>query len=101
MNEPVAPDLTPMTKRKVREEKYTKKVKKLGFVSTYFTLFKGFVATGCLYLPRIFVNGGWGWQIIMLIVCGLFTMYCATLLLETGKKLKSTSFSEIGEKTYG
>jgi hypothetical protein len=49
-----------MTQRRVRKENYVKKVKKLGTMATFFTLIKGFIATGCLYLPKSFVNGGWG-----------------------------------------
>ena len=52
-------DKTPVTKRKIIEEKTKKKVKKLGQFETFFTLMKGFVCTNCLYLAKSFVNGGW------------------------------------------
>ena len=73
----------------------------MGFAATFFTLFKGFVATGVIYLPRSFINGGWGFQIVSLIASGLLTLYCAFLLLEVRAKLKADSFTEIGEKLYG
>ena len=49
-----------MTKRRVKDEQYKEKVKKLNAFSTFMTLFKGFVCTAVLYLPKSFVNGGWG-----------------------------------------
>ena len=57
------------------------KVKKLGPAATFLTLIKGFVCTGCLYLPKSFINGGWTFQIVMLVISCLITLYCAELLL--------------------
>jgi len=65
------------------------------------TLIKGFVCTGCLYLPKSFVNGGWAFSIIMLVISMFLTIYCGLLLLEVRKKLKTSNYTEIGEKTYG
>mmetsp|Transcript_9659 Transcript_9659/g.16232 ORF Transcript_9659/g.16232 Transcript_9659/m.16232 type:complete len:125 (+) Transcript_9659:568-942(+) len=90
-----------MTKRRVKDENYKKKVKKLSNVATFFTLIKAFVCTGCLYLPKSFINGGYGFQIISLVISCIFTMYCSTLILETRTKLKADSYTEIGEKLYG
>ena len=90
------PDLvnkTPNTKRRVKEEKIVSKVKKLGCFSTFMTLIKGFVCTGCLYLPKSVVNGGWGFSNIMLVFSAFLTIYCALLLLEVRKKLNLTSFT--------
>jgi amino acid permease len=63
------------------EESYKAKVKKLGTAATFFTLIKGFIATGCLYLPKSFVNGGYGFQILSLILSAGVTMHCSSLLL--------------------
>jgi hypothetical protein len=60
LGEPVDPSLTPMTKRRVREENYKESVKKLGSFATFMTLIKAFICTAVLYLPKSFVNGGWG-----------------------------------------
>ena len=77
------------------------KVKKLGPTATFLTLIKGFVCTGCLYLPKSFINGGWTFQIAMMLVSCAVTLYCAELLLQTRKKLGVTSYTEIGYATYG
>lgn len=98
------PDLvnkTPMTRRKVKEEKILNKVEKLGCFSTFMTLIKGFVCTGCLYLPKSVINGGWLFSNCMLAFSCCLTMYCAMLLLDVRKKLNLTSYTEIGYKTYG
>jgi len=76
-------------------------VKKLGSVATFFTLFKGFVCSSVLYLPKSYVNGGWGFQIIMLVVIALLTMYCATLLLQVRKETGSSSYTDIGKRLFG
>ena len=76
-------DLTPTTKRRVKEEITVKNIKKLTNCQAYFTLIKGFVCTGCLYLPKsAYINGGWAFASFMLILSALLTMYCARLLLE-------------------
>lgn len=36
-----------------------------------------------------------------MVLSGIFTLYCAKLLLETRKKLGASSYSDLGEKTYG
>jgi hypothetical protein len=52
-------DATPQTKRRLRSEADEKHTGKIGPLSTFFTLIKGFVATGVLFLPKGWVNGGW------------------------------------------
>jgi proton-coupled amino acid transporter len=72
---------TPQTKRRLIDEKSKSVIHKLGPISTFVTLIKGFVATGVLYLPKSFVNGGWGFSILALIVSCICTTHCAMLLL--------------------
>eukprot|EP00345_Euplotes_harpa_P007186 CAMPEP_0168323650 /NCGR_PEP_ID=MMETSP0213-20121227/3607_1 /TAXON_ID=151035 /ORGANISM="Euplotes harpa, Strain FSP1.4" /LENGTH=143 /DNA_ID=CAMNT_0008325761 /DNA_START=25 /DNA_END=453 /DNA_ORIENTATION=- len=43
---------TPMTKRRLKNEHAINKTGKIGPVKTFFTLIKGFVATGVLFLPK-------------------------------------------------
>ena len=43
---------------------------------TYFSLLKNFVNTGLIYLPKSFMNGGWGFQILALALCGAMTACC-------------------------
>ena len=62
-------------------EEQAKQVKKLGPIATCFTIFKGFVATGILYVPKDFKNGGYLFTPITLIASLVATLYCAKLLL--------------------
>jgi amino acid permease len=34
-------------------------IHKVGYAKTFIMLFKGFIGTGILYMPRSFYNGGW------------------------------------------
>jgi len=88
-------DKTPMTKRRIIAEENAKKVKKLGPLATSFTIFKGFVCTGILYMPKDFINGGWLFSAICVILSLILTLYCAGLLLECRAKFGG-SFPDIG-----
>ena len=81
-------------------EDEAKTVKKLGPLATCFTIFKGFVATGVLYVPKDFKNGGYIFAPATLVGSMLLTLYCAKLLLEVYDKLGG-SFPEMGFKAYG
>lgn len=75
-------DKTPTTaKRMALDGKSQSVVKKLGPIQTCFTIFKGFVATGILYVPADFKNGGWLFTPISLVISLCITLYCAKLLL--------------------
>lgn len=71
-------------------------MKKLGPIATCFTIFKGFVATGILYVPKDFKNGGYLFTPITLIASLIATLYCAKLLLEVNDRLGGGSFPEMG-----
>lgn len=98
------PDLankTPVTKRRIKEEKVKGAVQKLGPCATFLTLIKGFVCTGVLYLPKAFINGGWAISIVMMVLSAFLTIYCAFLLLEVRAKLKCSNYTEMGQTAYG
>lgn len=93
---------TPIAQKRMIRESETKKIPKLGPIATGFTLFKGFVCTGILYMPLSFVNGGYIFSVVALIFALVLTLYCIKLILEVRDKLGgSLSFSDIGLKTYG
>ena len=92
---------TPVTKRKRIKEDANEKVEKLGAWATSFTIFKGFVCTGVLYMPLNFVNGGYVFSAIGIILACVWTLYCAKLLIKTYEQLGGGSFPEIGYKCYG
>jgi len=84
------PDLvnkTPVTKRRIKEEKTKAEVEKLGTCASFLTLIKGFVCTGILYLPKAFINGGYAISMAFMIGSAILTIYCAMLLLEVRKKV--------------
>ena len=93
-------DKTPQTKRRIIKEENLKKVTKLGPLATSFTIFKGFVCTGILYMPKDFINGGWLFSGICVLGSLVLTLYCAHLLLECRAKYGG-SFPEIGYAIYG
>lgn len=73
---------------------------KLGPWATGFTLFKGTVGTGILYMPVSFVSGGYVFSIVALIIALILTLFCIKLIIEVRVKIGGT-FTEIGMKTYG
>ena len=70
-------------------------------MATCFTIFKGFVATGILYVPKDFYNGGYIFTPITLIISLFVTLYCAKLLLQVNDRIGGGSFPEMGFKAYG
>ena len=52
-------EATPNTRRTLLVQIEEEKVGKIGPAGTFFTLLKGFVAAGVLFLPKGFVTGGW------------------------------------------
>jgi len=78
----------------------TAQIKKLGPWATAFTIFKGFVCTGILYMPIDFVNGGYVFSLITILMALVLTLYCAKLLIEVHDK-QGGSFSDIGKACYG
>ena len=94
-------EMTPMTKKRVAKDENLKKIDKLGPWATAFTIFKGFVCTGILYMPKDFINGGYLFSAIC-IICALFlTLYCAKLLMEVADKTEKNDFPSIGFACYG
>jgi amino acid permease len=64
-------------------------------------LIKGFVCTGVLYLPNSFLNGGWGFSTLTLVVMGAFTYYCSILVLEVRQKIGAKSYTHCGKLLFG
>ena len=76
--------------------------KLMGPWMTAFSLFKGFVCTGILYMPKNFINGGYAFSAGAMLFSLIFTLYCLKLLLDVRKKLGGThSFSQLGQTCLG
>ena len=56
-------------------------VKKLGPWGTYFSLLKGFVAIGFLWMPKNCLNGGWAFALGSMILSFCVTYFCLYKLL--------------------
>lgn len=67
---------------------------------TSFTLFKGFVGSGILFLPNGFQDAGWLFGTIAMLVSMTITFYCIHLLIET-KLTVGGSYSDIGYMAWG
>ena len=93
-------DATPNTKMKLRNEAEEEVTGKIGPASTFFTLLKGFVAAGVLFIPKGFYSGGWGFTSAALFFSCLLTIFASIKLIQIRLKHK-LSFPEIGMKAYG
>ena len=54
---------------------------KLGPWGTYFSLLKGFVAIGFLYMPKNCLNGGWAFSLFAMALSFTVTFYSMLKLL--------------------
>lgn len=99
------PDLvgkTPNTRNRMKLEAQQEDIELLGPIATGFTIFKGFVCSGILYLPTNFITGGWFFSGAMLVFALLLTLFCIKLLLEVRNSLGGKmNFPEIGYAAYG
>lgn len=70
-------------------------------METYFTVVKGFIATGILYIPKAFVDGGWLFTSFSMLLAAILSMHCATLLIDARRKSGAKSYSDLGYITFG
>jgi len=90
------------TQKRLKSEAIMEEIKLLGPCSTAFSLFKGFVATGILYMPLNFVKSGWLFSSASLIMALFLTIFCTKQLLEARAAMGGKiSFSEMGFKLLG
>ncbi|CAO3646662.1 unnamed protein product [Cunninghamella echinulata] len=73
---------------------------KANTTKTIFLLFKAFIGSGILFLPRGFSNGGLFFSIFLIWFMGGVSLYCFLLLLDCKNHI-SGSYGDIGEATYG
>ena len=82
-------------------EKDSASTKYLSNRAIYFTLIKAFMCTGSLYLPKIFINGGWLFSSFCVFFSACLTSYCSLLLVDLTFKTEIINYSEIGYIAYG
>ncbi|KAI8096578.1 transmembrane amino acid transporter protein-domain-containing protein [Halteromyces radiatus] len=73
---------------------------KTDITKTIFLLFKAFIGSGILFLPKAFSNGGLLFSILVIWLMGFISLYCFLLLLDC-KKFMIGSYGDIGEAAYG
>lgn len=64
-------------------------------------LLKGFICTGILYIPKNFLNGGWFFSLLAMVLSYILTVICAFKLLDARKKCGARSFTDVGFASYG
>ncbi|KAI8140959.1 transmembrane amino acid transporter protein-domain-containing protein [Fennellomyces sp. T-0311] len=77
-----------------------KRSHKASVMKTAFLLFKAFISSGILFLPKAFSNGGLGFSIATLYFMGVVSLYCFLLLLDC-KQYYPGSYGDIGGALYG
>jgi proton-coupled amino acid transporter len=73
---------------------------KTNVLKTVFLLFKAFIGSGILFLPKAFSNGGLAVAVAVIWLMGCISLYCFLLLLDCKKSIAG-SYGDIGEATYG
>ncbi|CAI2365133.1 unnamed protein product [Moneuplotes crassus] len=73
---------------------------KMGKIQTFFTLPKGFMGTGLLFMPNGYSNAGWMFGTASIVASMVITMVCGLLLIQVADKYKGT-FSELGFLAMG
>ncbi|KAF7728625.1 neutral amino acid transporter [Apophysomyces ossiformis] len=88
-------------RRKPSEDIATERAKhKTGTIKTMLLLFKAFIGSGILFLPKAFSNGGLGFSIVVIWLMGFISLYCFLLLLDC-KNYIAGSYGDIGGALYG
>ena len=79
--------------RKIIKEAEIHVVKKLGPWGTYFSLLKGFVSIGFLWMPKNCLNAGWLFALICMLISFCITLFCLNKLLQAREKVPGGSFT--------
>lgn len=82
------------------KKKKSKSKDKSNVTKTVFLLFKAFIGSGILFLPKAFSNGGLLFSIITMWLMGSISLYCFLLLLDCKKSLTG-SYGDMGGQLYG
>lgn len=99
----VVAQMSPMVTRKLLSHSELQNVtNKLSPLSTYFSLLKGFIAIGILYMPKNCKNGGWAFSLGTMVFSFFVTYYAILKMLQAREKVPiGCSFAEIAEYAVG
>jgi proton-coupled amino acid transporter len=81
-------------------ERRQKAEHKADIKKTVFLLFKAFIGSGILFLPKAFSNGGLVFSIFTMWFMGGISLYCFLLLLDCKQHLTG-SYGDMGGQLYG
>ncbi|KAI8063459.1 transmembrane amino acid transporter protein-domain-containing protein [Gongronella butleri] len=91
----------PQERRKLRRQQSMQaNIHRTNITKTVFLLFKAFIGSGILFLPKAFSNGGLFFSIGIIWFMGAISLYCFLLLLQC-KNYITGSYGDIGEALYG
>ncbi len=77
-------------------------MKKLGTVSTFFSLLKGFLTIGFLYTPKNFLNGGWLFSLFCIALSFFVTYYCLVRLLQAKEAVPhAINYADVARTALG
>ncbi|KAF1798485.1 transmembrane amino acid transporter protein-domain-containing protein [Mucor lusitanicus] len=93
--------LLPNKRNRRHSAKHQKKSEhKANVTKTVFLLFKAFIGSGILFLPKAFSNGGLVFSIFTMWLMGGISLYCFLLLLDCKQHLTG-SYGDMGGQLYG
>lgn len=87
-------------KRRHSAKQQKKSEHKANVTKTIFLLFKAFIGSGILFLPKAFSNGGLVFSIFTMWLMGGISLYCFLLLLDCKEHLTG-SYGDMGGQLYG
>lgn len=92
--------LLPNKRRRHSVKQQKKTEHKANITKTVFLLFKAFIGSGILFLPKAFSNGGLVFSIFTMWLMGGISLYCFLLLLDCKQHLTG-SYGDMGGQLYG
>jgi proton-coupled amino acid transporter len=74
----------------------------VGLIQTFIIIVKSFVGVGILTMPRAFYNGGYIFAPVMMVLIGIYSLVCTTLLVQCRQKIHGPcGFSDLGKMACG
>jgi amino acid permease len=89
------------SKISIRESKYMESISQiLGPFEIFFTLFKGMVGIGFLYLPIGYSHAGWAFSVVAFLICSVLSSEGFNRLISSHERVGGT-YSELARKAGG
>merc|ERR1712166_296593 len=82
-------------------EEIAREAGECGVAQTVLALAKSFVGSGITFLPGAFVQGGWLFSSVVIVVIGFCNAVCIRLLLDCSSRTGLSGFGDIACKAAG